>query len=1230
METSPPRGLAGASVDVLRFATRSKEAARRIEAGALPDRSIAMNRPSQVESIFFDALEKKTAAERAEYLDRACGGDVELRRRVERLLATYPRGEDYLAKPAVKLPEFGPTVVVREPTATVAASGPMGDDVTYSFEPVQPGQVLEALARSIGPIPRVLLPDTSPDDAGVAVIKPSSEEVPAPGKRGERYHLFGEIARGGMGVVIKGRDPDLGREVAVKVLLASQREKPELVRRFVEEAQIGGQLQHPGIVPVYELGAFADQRPYFTMKLVKGRTLAALLGERRSPAHDLPRFLSIFESVCQTVAYAHARRVIHRDLKPSNVMVGSFGEVQVMDWGLAKVLKEGGDADEHPTRPAAEEAAIATVRSGSTLHESVAGSVIGTPAYMAPEQAAGEVERVDRRADVFGLGAILCEILTGEAVYIGQGSQEVVRMAMRGETADALARLDGCGAEAELIALAKDCVAIEPADRPQGAGLVAERMTAYLAGVQERVQAAERERAVAVARAVEERRRCKVQLQLAAAVLALLTLGGLSAMYYLQQRQARAAAAERIIDQVSTLRGQALAQPEEVPRWEVALAAVDQADPAGDPSARTQLVALRTVIRAGLDAARRDKTLLDRLVDIRSGEADDQGGALIDRDYADAFRQAGIDLATLTPAEAGALIRTRSPRAAPALAAALDDWASVRRGKRSDAAGAARLSEAARVADPDPWRALLRMVLDRPEKAARLDGLRALARTAKFEELGAISLHLLGAGLNDAGDGALAESVLRRAQRRHPRDVWINHTLGAVLERLSRHDEAIRFYTAARAIRPETGFNLALNLERRGDYDEAYAVFLDLKALRPSTRNLNFLSGFLKDKKGLAQDAETMSKAAEAAGREAVRLRPDDAVAHHDLANALNGEESVAEFRTAIRLKPDSAPMRFNLGLRLEQLGRHAEAETELHGAIRVKPDYAEAHGLLGDILLAQGKLDEAIALYRTSIRLKPGLAEAHRCLGLALPRQDKLDEAVAELRLTTLLQPSYAEAHCDLGGLLKQQGDYAWALDMYRKGHALGSRRADWPKESVQWVAQAERELALSPRFRALIRGEDRPRDNVEHLTLAQMAFDRKLFAAAARHWSGALASDPKLGDDREAGHSYRAAVAAVLAGVGLGKDEPPPDEAAKAKLRRQSLEGLKAELATSTKLVNTGARQARATVERDLTRWKQDRDLAGIREPEALAGLPEAERKGWHALWADVDSLLKRAAAP
>src|SRR5262245_51947309 len=243
------------------------------------------------------------------------------------------------------------------------------ENVTFSFETAEAGHVLERLARSIGSIPRVLLPETGADDTGLAITRPSSDvtTTPAPAERGDRYQLFGEIARGGMGAVLRGRDPDLGRELAVKVLLESHEDKPEMLRRFVEEAQIGGQLQHPGIVPVYEFGAFADARPYFTMKLVKGRTLSSLLTERQSPAHDLPRFLAIFESICQTVAYSHARGVIHRDLKPSNVMVGSFGEVQVMDWGLAKVLKEGGVAEKAPSQPADDDMLVVTLRSDSNL-----------------------------------------------------------------------------------------------------------------------------------------------------------------------------------------------------------------------------------------------------------------------------------------------------------------------------------------------------------------------------------------------------------------------------------------------------------------------------------------------------------------------------------------------------------------------------------------------------------------------------------------------------------------------------------------------------------------------------------------------------------------------------------------------------------------------------------------------------------------------------------------------
>ena len=162
---------------------------------------------------------------------------------------------------------------------------------TMSLAPGPDGSsVLARLAASVGPVPRVLLHDSELTTGPGPVVKPGSPEMPAPADPAPRLQLLGEIARGGMGAVLKGRDSDIGRDLAVKVLLEQHRDKPELIRRFIEEAQIAGQLQHPGVVPVYELGAFADRRPYFTMKLVKGRTLADLLdAPTRSRRRSIPR-----------------------------------------------------------------------------------------------------------------------------------------------------------------------------------------------------------------------------------------------------------------------------------------------------------------------------------------------------------------------------------------------------------------------------------------------------------------------------------------------------------------------------------------------------------------------------------------------------------------------------------------------------------------------------------------------------------------------------------------------------------------------------------------------------------------------------------------------------------------------------------------------------------------------------------------------------------------------------
>jgi serine/threonine protein kinase len=360
----------------------------------------------------------------------------------------------------------------------------------------------------------------------VAVAATSAAPASPPG-----YELLDEIGHGGMGVVYRARDTALDRDVAVKLL--SERYAPDSVaaQRFLREARITGQLQHPGIPAVHQVGTLADGRPFLAMKLIKGSTLEALLKYRFDPSAERGRLLAIFEAICQAVGYAHAHRVIHRDLKPANIMVGAFGEVQVMDWGLAKVLGEETPATADAL--AAEETQAWTRVSPSPANSShtQAGSLIGTPAFIPPEQAGGEIERVNERADVFGLGALLSVILTGKPPYVGETFESVRVQALRGRLDDCFARLEASGAEPELVALCKKCLAFEPADRPADAGAVAEAVAGLRAAADERARQAELERVQAEGRAAEQRRRRRILLT-ASGVIAVVFLLGFAGVFW--------------------------------------------------------------------------------------------------------------------------------------------------------------------------------------------------------------------------------------------------------------------------------------------------------------------------------------------------------------------------------------------------------------------------------------------------------------------------------------------------------------------------------------------------------------------------------------------------------------------------------------------------------------------------------------------------------------------------
>lgn len=238
--------------------------------------------------------------------------------------------------------------------------------------------------------------------------------VRLPDLRSARYRLVRQIGEGGMGVVYEAHDGELDRSVAVKIVRDAI--GSDGAERLLREARIIARLEHPGIIPVHDVGRLDDGRIYYVMKLVRGQRL----DERRADM-SLGERLAALERVCETVAFAHAHGVIHRDLKPQNIMLGEFGEVLVLDWGVARILRQSPPSA--ATRATAEQTgpAASPAPPGDANAETLAaartraGAVIGTPAFMAPEQARGEIERIDERSDVFALGAILHFLLTGAA-----------------------------------------------------------------------------------------------------------------------------------------------------------------------------------------------------------------------------------------------------------------------------------------------------------------------------------------------------------------------------------------------------------------------------------------------------------------------------------------------------------------------------------------------------------------------------------------------------------------------------------------------------------------------------------------------------------------------------------------------------------------------------------------------------------------------------------------------
>jgi len=1113
-----------------------------------------MNELSSLEAIFFAALEKGSAQERAAYLDEACAGDSDLRHRVEKMLAAQAHAGSFLESPPSGVAS-GASRTIDEPRITEG-----------------PGTV-------IGP-----------------------------------YKLLEQIGEGGFGVVFMAEQHQpVRRKVALKILKPGM-DTRQVVARFEAERQALAIMDHPNIAKVLDGGATASGRPYFVMDLVKGVPIT----EHCDQNHLTPRErLKLFGSVCHAVQHAHHKGIIHRDLKPSNVLVTMHDTtplVKVIDFGVAKALGQ--------------------TLTDKTLFTGFA-QMIGTPMYMSPEQAGQSGLDIDMRSDIYSLGVLLYELLTGTTPFdkerLREATYDEIRRIIREEEpprpstrVSTLAQAATTAADprradpkrlsrelrGELDWIVMKALEKDRSRRYETANGFAMDVQRYLAD--EPVQACPPS---AVYRVRKFARRNQVPLTIAGLVLLILvTLAG-SIGWFAGDRAARWAAVDRQVGLALEEATQLMQQA----NWPAARAWLERAEGlvAGGGS--------RDEVRRRVSALRNDLDLIQRLEEVRLEMAAVLDGGMsyaeMDARYAQVFRDYGIDLDELGVDEAAE--RIRQSAVCSELTAMIDDWAMVRRRARGpDEANWKKLLAVAHAADRNELRGHVRTALEHSDREIS----RELATSAELATLPSPTIVLLADALSASGQTDEAVSVLRTASRTRRGDFWINYELAVHMHNAQppRFEEMVQFSRVTLALRPQSAAAASLfadALRHNGAVNEAIAEFREAIRLKPDYAEAHNKLGIALCDNGQLDEGVVEHQTA-------IRLKPDYADAHINLGNALRDkgqlDEAIAEFQTGIRLQPDDALAHYNLGNALRDKGQLDKAIAEYRTAIRLKPDFAAAHGNLGNALRDKGDGDEAIAEYQTAIRLKPDYALAHSNLGGALCAKGQWDEAIAECQTAIRLKPDYAEAYNNLGLALRGKGEFAEGLIQLKRGHELGSRNVVWRYPSARWARECERLVELDGKLPRVLEGDQRPESAAEQLEYADLCYRKRLFEAATGFWERGFAADSALANDMQKQHRYNAACAAALAGCGQGHDAGSIGDEERTRLRQQALDWLRADLESWRKLLEGDSADARATVVGTLKHWQTDSDLAGVRDAEALAKLPEAEREAWGRLWADVGQLL------